>query len=346
MSTLQPRQDWLVELEQYKLYVKQYSEIRSQSVEKKKDKLAEVLLNWKETLRTTRFCGYNDITKFYDRYRQFEKIRDAKCRSCNVCGSRTRICGTVFQDCVKFLDLLEVTQDEVKDYEDLVEHENDDIGKLAQRVYHIEKVGDKYYHFLDEEKYYKESSDINDMSKFSLVKNGKVTKLPSCSDCANKLNRRSKWAVTHSAEKLDPNVGPPLPDFAFKLRDFGRIPEGLPELNAIDRTAIAPFTPFTRILQLRNSSGVEGGAQSATTGTSLSRESHEVRGKEFFIPLTDDEFCDSFQTTLPRTDMSHLHRIYFMGNNRNWRSMEARLNAQNLGQGFNANNCSIWIQVL
>ena len=117
---------------------------------------------------------------------------------------------------------------------------------LGGLIFHIEKVNGKYYHFLDldEEKYYKESSDINDMSKFSLVKNGKVTKLPSCSDCANKLNRRSKWAVTHSAEKLDPNVGPPLPDFAFKLRDFGRIPEGLPELNAIDRTANSSITEF------------------------------------------------------------------------------------------------------
>ena len=187
---------------------------------------------------------------------------------------------------MKFLDLLEVTPYEVQEYEDLMDHENDDIGKLAQRVYHIEKVGDKHYHFLDldEEKYYKESTDIKDMSKFSLVNNGKVTKLPSCSDCATKLNRRSKWAVTHPAEKLNPNVGPPLPDFAFKLRDFGRIPEGLPELNAIDRTAIAPFTPFTRILQLRNSSGVEGGAQSATTTHRLA-ESHTKFEERSFLFL-------------------------------------------------------------
>ena len=145
---------------------------------------------------------------------------------------------------------------------------------------------------------------------------------------------------------MNPDLGPPLPDFAFKLRDFGRIPEDLPMLNVIDPTAIAPFTPFTRILQLRNSSGVEGGSQSATTGTSLSRESHEVRGKEVFIPLTDEEYSKSFQTSLPRTDMASLHRIYFMGNNRNWRSMEARLNAQNIGLNFNAKNCAIWIKVL
>lgn len=248
-----------MELEQYKLYVKQYSEIRSQSVEKKKDKLAEVLLNWKETLRTTRFCGYNDITKFYDRYRQFEEIRDAKCRSCTVCGTRTRTYGKEFQDSVEFIDLLEVTQDAVVDYEDLMNHLNDLIGQFAKRVYHIEKVGEKYFHFLDldKEKYYKECTNIKEIHKFSLVKNDKVTKLPSCSDCTMKLEKRAKWALRHSDQKLDPNVGPPLPDFAFKLRDFGRIPEDLQKLTAIDRTSIAPFTPFTRILKLRNSSGVE-----------------------------------------------------------------------------------------
>ena len=348
VSKSQPRNEWLAELKKYKLYVEQYSETRLNSSENKEEKLAEIVSNWKETLRSIRFCWYNDITKFYDRYRQFEEIRDAKCQTCTVCGERTRSYGKKFKDCAKFLDLLEVTQDEVEDYKDLMEHENDEIGRLAQKVYHIEKLDDNYYHFLDldEEEYYKLSTDIKEMSKFSLVKDGKMTKLPTCSGCASKLENRSKWAVSHSDEKLDPNLGPPLPDFAFKLRDFGRIPDGLPKLNAIDRTAIAPFTPFTRILQLRNSSGVEGGAQSATTGTSLSRESHEVCGKEIYIPLTDEECSNSSETSLPRSDMSSVHRIYFMGNNRNWRSMEARLNAQNIGLSFNAKNCLIWLEVL
>ena len=89
----------------------------------------EVVLNWKETLRTTQFCGYNDITKFYERYHQFEEIRDAKCRSCTVCGSRTRTYGKRFRDCAKFIDLLEVTEDEIEDYKDLMEDESDEIGR-------------------------------------------------------------------------------------------------------------------------------------------------------------------------------------------------------------------------
>ena len=48
----------------------------------------------------------------------------------------------------QFSHLLGETQDE-KDYEDPMDHANDLIGRLAKRVYHIKKVGDKYYHFLD-----------------------------------------------------------------------------------------------------------------------------------------------------------------------------------------------------
>ena len=44
MSKSQPRKEWLAELEKYKLYVRQYSEIRLHSVGKE-EKLAEVVLN-------------------------------------------------------------------------------------------------------------------------------------------------------------------------------------------------------------------------------------------------------------------------------------------------------------
>ena len=103
---------------------------------------------------------------------------------------------------------------------------------------------------------------------------------------------------------LNLHLGPPLLYFSFKIRDFGRIPQEMPCLNSIGRSAITPFTPYIRITQLRNSSGVQGAAQTATTGTSLSRETHELCGKEFFVPLTHEEFAKSYQTTLPRDDMA------------------------------------------
>ena len=179
-----------------------------------------------------------------------------------------------------------------------------------------------------------------------MLENGKVKKLPACDECSTKLKKRSKWAEKHPDDMLNPDVRPQLPDFSFKIRDFGRIPEEMPSLNSIARSAIAPFTPFTRITQLRNSTGVQGAAQSATTGTSLSRETHEVSGKEFCIPLSHEEYAKLYQTALPRDDVSSLHRIYYMGNNKNRKSMEARLNRRNLGLTFNAEDCKIWIKVL
>ena len=147
-----------------------------------------------------------------------------------------------------------------------------------------------------------------------MVKEGKLTKLPVCDSCFKLLKHRDSWAAKHPDIKLENNLGPKLPEFAFKVRDFGRIPKGLPKLNAVARSAIAPFTAFTRIRQVRNSSGIPGAAQSSSLGHSLSRESNEISGKDFFIPLTDEEFSNSFQTELPRDDIASLHRLFFMGN--------------------------------
>ncbi|MEO1257134.1 MAG: hypothetical protein AAFY41_19960, partial [Bacteroidota bacterium] len=81
-------------------------------------------------------------------------------------------------------------------------------------------------------------------------------------------------------------------------------------------------------------------------GHSLSRESNEISGKDFFIPLTDEEFSKSFQTELPRDDIASLHRLFFMGNINNWSSMESRLNAQNKGLTFDAQETIDWIKTL
>ena len=75
--------------------------------------------------------------------------------------------------------------------------------------------------------------------------------------------------------------------------------------------------------------------QSSTTGTNFSLSTSTLKGKEFFIPQTDGEFCDSYTTTLPRDDIGNRHRIFFMGNEKHWRLMERRLNKKNIGLDFN-----------
>ena len=64
------------------------------------------------------------------------------------------------------------------------------------------------------------------------------------------------------------------------------------------------------------------------------------------VPLSDEEFSNSFQTELPRDDIASLHRLFFMGNINNWSSMESRLNAQNKGLTFDAQETIDWIKTL
>ena len=72
-------------------------------------------------------------------------------------------------------------------------------------------------------------------------------KLPACESCFSDLKKRNKWATKNQDIKLENNSGPSLPDFAFKNRDFGRIPDGLSSLNQVGRTSFGPFTAFMRV---------------------------------------------------------------------------------------------------
>ena len=149
--------------------------------------------------------------------------------------------------------------------------------------------------------------------KKSLIKNGQLTKLPCCEDCYHKLELASKKNKTGDADKRDGNLFE-LPHFAFKVRDFGRIPSEMPKLSSVGRSAISPFVAFTKVSQLRSSSNLPGCEQYSTTGAGFSVPTEKVSGKEFVIPLSNDEFVRSFSRELPREDVASRHRIYFMGN--------------------------------
>ena len=137
-----------------------------------------------------------------------------------------------------------------------------------------------------------------------------------------------------------------LKPLSFKCCDLGRIPKILLKLNDCGRTAIAPFVAFTKIKQLRSSKHLPGSAQSSTSGSKFSIPSNAVAGKEFFIPLSNDEFLKSYWRKLPRDDVAMRHRIFFLGNLKNWKSMESTLNFQNRGDSFDAQLCYKWLAVL
>ena len=310
-SESEVRKEWLNELLKYEEYMERVSKIRASTTQNKAESFAQVVSEWKETLRLTTFCGFNDVKRFYKMFQEYQRLKNIGCKICTVCGCRRRTPARKLKDAKQFLHLLELTESEVERFKALVRFIGDRIGKLAQQCFHIEKIGEKYYFILDldEEKFYSKQGESEEKD-YSLIKEGHLTKLPACQSCFKLLQHRNRWAAKNPDSKLENHLGPKLPDFAFKFRDFGRIPKGLPKLNAVARSAIAPFTAFTRIRQVRNSSGIAGAAQSSSLGHSLSRESNEISGKDFFIPLTDEEFSNSYQTELPRDDIASLHRLF------------------------------------
>lgn len=202
-------------------------------------------------------------------FQEYQRLKNIGCKICTVCGCRRRTPAWKLKDAKKFLHLLELTESEVERFKALVRFIGDRIGKFAQQCFHIEKIGEKYYFILDlDEKNFFGEQGESEEKDYSLVKEGNLTKLPACESCFKLLQNRNRWAAKNPNIKLENHLGPKLPDFAFKVRDFGRIPKGLPKLNAVGRSVIAPFTAFTRIRQVRNSSGMPGAAQSSSLGHS------------------------------------------------------------------------------
>ena len=167
-----------------------------------------------------------------------------------------------------------------------------------------------------------------------MCSSGTPTKLPACDSCHTALKKRFDW-ISHSTGGTDSGKCPPLPKFCFKERDFGRIPAEMPSLSKIGRTAISPFVAFIRILQLRNPIKNVDSGQQATSGVNFSIGTDTVQGKEFFVPMDDIEFCKSYATSLPREDVANKHRIFFMGDDKQWNFMARRLNRMNIGLDFN-----------
>ena len=174
-------------------------------------------------------------------------------------------------------------------------------------MYHIAfaKRDKEYYHILDFDEV---SVNENKGMDPSLIKNGKLSKLPACDTCFENLKRAHNFllehqtssdnstdtsssenssnssSVTSSREGDNPWIKAlqMLKPLSFKHCDLGRIPKTMPKLNSCERTAIAPFVAFTKIKQLRSSKHLPGSAQSSTSGSKFSIPSKAVAEKEFF----------------------------------------------------------------
>ena len=92
-TSLKVRKEWITELLLYERYVEEFSSIRASNLPNKVELLHNLLSKWKETLRVTTFCGFNDVKRFYKLYEEYQKFKYIGCKICTVCGCRRRVLG-------------------------------------------------------------------------------------------------------------------------------------------------------------------------------------------------------------------------------------------------------------
>ena len=309
--------------------------------------------------------GTHSTCLFYEKNEVYEDLKARSYGICCACGIRTPLPedSGELKDAVAFKELHEVDEDEVVAYEALREGEEDELGTLAQEAFHIEYVesDERYYHLLNIENPKKENLLENSCC---LIKDGKLTKLPVCDDCYGRMKKASKYLKEEleisdeaSSKKLYMEADPGQPTarekaigmlkrLSFKRCDLVRIPRSLGRLSNCGRTAIAPFIAYTIIRQLHSSKHLPQSSQHSTKGSKFSIPSEEIGGKEFVIPLSHEEFVNSFKTKLPREDVAIRHRVLFLGNEKKWNSLESVLNRQNRGQSFDIVQCYNFLRLL
>ena len=295
--------------------------------------------------------GTHDTSLFYEKNSVYQDLKNREHRICCVCGLRVLLSqdSSELKDALDYKELLVVEDEELAEWMALKSDDEDDFGGLAQRCFHIAKVeyDNCYYHIL----HIDDPSPDNSLERnCCLIHHGKLSKLPTCDECYNRLRKATKFLKELNSDrerssKWDIAIRM-LKDLCFKRCDLGRIPKSISKLSNCGRTAIAPFVAYTIIRQLRCSKYLPGSAQHTARKTTFSIPSEGVGGKEFVIPLLHDEFINSFQKELPREDVATRHRVLFLGNDKAWKSMESTFNRQNRGQDFDVAQCYNFLRLL
>ena len=296
------------------------------SREKLKVDKEEVINHIDELLQFWTLMGTHSTSLFNDKNKIYEKLKSTKYGICCTCGIRSPYLegSGELKDAISFKQLHRVDDDEVAAYEALKEDDEDELGALAQEAFHIAYVKSekRYYHLLNIEHPTKDNPLENSCC---LIKGGELTKLPSCDECYDRMKKASNYlkeveemSGEPSCKELftEPEDQQPtarekaigmLKRLSFKRCDLGRIPRSLGKLSSCGRTAIAPFIAYTIIRQLHSSKQLPDSSQHSTKGSKFSVPSEEIGGKEFVIPLSHEEFVNSFKTELPREDVAVRH---------------------------------------
>ena len=130
-------------------------------------------------------------------YDNYVSLKERICKNCTVCGVRRPV--THLNNALAYFDLLKATPDQTDVFNALVDVniEDDRLGRLSQKCFHIENLNGQLYHFLDfdEEKYEQHADnykglDPNQDPLFSLCSPSVPTKLPPCDKFHTALKKR------------------------------------------------------------------------------------------------------------------------------------------------------------
>ena len=177
----------------------EYRETYSNSSDSSATTRQELLEKMVSIIRNGEMSGAVTAEDFYTMYNNYVSLKERTCKICTVCGVRRPV--DRLKDALAYFDLLKATSDQTDAFNSLVNDkiEEDRMGRLAQRCFHIENLNGQLYHFLDfdEEKYEEnadtyEGLDPTQDPLFSLCSSGVPTKLPACDHCHTALKKRSE----------------------------------------------------------------------------------------------------------------------------------------------------------
>ena len=210
--------------------------------------------------------GTHNTSLFYKKNDIYQKLKSRSYKICCVCGIKSSIAdeSDELKNAVAFKELLVVEDGELAEWKALKNDDEDELGALAQQCFHIAKVehDKQYYHLLNVD----DPDTDNPLEKSCcLINDGKLSRLPACDECFDRLKKANKLWKEETETKESPadldssskgndreistwdTAISMLKRLCFRRCDLGRIPKTVPKLSNCGRTAIAPFVAYTII---------------------------------------------------------------------------------------------------